>query len=136
MGAKYCEQRKWHRSFVETSRERSSNIFEMLKQVWFSEGRKKLGLTADLSVSQHQNHKNIKQVKTLVLNDCLTVRMIAEELDVSRDFISLTENLRMKKVCAMIATKNLIVLYVKEFLVKILAIFSRTPCLLTESHDV
>jgi hypothetical protein len=37
---KYSEQRNWHKSCVATWRERSSKIFEMLKQVWFSEGRK------------------------------------------------------------------------------------------------
>jgi hypothetical protein len=45
--------------------------------------------------------------------------MITEELDISRDYMILTENLRMKKVCAMMVTKNLTVLSV-EFLGKIL----------------
>jgi hypothetical protein len=46
--------------------------------------------------------------------------MIVEEMDSTRDYTSLTENLRIKKVCAMMVIENLTVLSVKEFLVKIL----------------
>jgi hypothetical protein len=53
--------------------------------------------------------------------------MIAEELDISKDCMSLTENLRMKKVCAVMVTKNLTVLSVKEFLVKVLIISVEYP---------
>jgi predicted transcriptional regulator len=54
--------------------------------------------------------ENVDKVRTLVRNDhCLSIRMIAEELNADKKTVRqiLTENLKMKKVCAQMVPKNL-----------------------------
>jgi orotate phosphoribosyltransferase-like protein len=54
--------------------------------------------------------KNVDKVRTLVRNDRrLSIGMIAEELNVDKETVRqiLTENLKMKKVCAKMVPKNL-----------------------------
>jgi hypothetical protein len=54
--------------------------------------------------------ENVDKVRTLVRNDChLSIRMIAEELNVDKETVRqiLTENLKMKEVCAKMVPKNL-----------------------------
>jgi DNA-directed RNA polymerase sigma subunit (sigma70/sigma32) len=54
--------------------------------------------------------ENVDKVGTLVRNDhCLSIRMIAEEFNVDKETVRqiLTENLKMKKVCAKMVPKNL-----------------------------
>jgi hypothetical protein len=54
--------------------------------------------------------ENVDKVRTLVRNDRrLNIRMIAKELNVDKERVSqiLTENVKMKKVCAKMVPKNL-----------------------------
>jgi orotate phosphoribosyltransferase-like protein len=54
--------------------------------------------------------EKVDKVRTLVRNDRrLSIRMIVEELNVDRETVRqiLTENLKMKKVCAKMVPKNL-----------------------------
>jgi orotate phosphoribosyltransferase-like protein len=54
--------------------------------------------------------ENVDKVRTLVRNDRrLSIRMTAEELNVDKETVRqiLTENLKMKKVCAKMVPKNL-----------------------------
>jgi hypothetical protein len=53
--------------------------------------------------------ENGNKMRTLVRNNCrLSIRMIAEELNVDKEVVRkiLTENLKMKKVCAKMVPKN------------------------------
>jgi predicted transcriptional regulator len=54
--------------------------------------------------------ENVDKVRTLVRNDCrLSIRMIAEELNVAKETVRhiLTEYFKMKEVCAKMVPKNL-----------------------------
>jgi predicted transcriptional regulator len=57
-----------------------------------------------------ETDENVDRVRTLVRNDCrLSIRMIAEGLNVDKETVRqiLTENLKMKNVCAKMVPKNL-----------------------------
>jgi predicted transcriptional regulator len=57
-----------------------------------------------------KTNENVDKVRTLVRNDRrLSIRMIAEELNVDEETVRqiLTENLKMKKVCAKMVPENL-----------------------------
>jgi hypothetical protein len=57
-----------------------------------------------------KHDENVDKVRTLVRNDHrLSIRMIAKEFNVEKETVRqiLTENLKMKKVCAKMVPKNL-----------------------------
>jgi hypothetical protein len=79
--------------------------------------RRFLGGREDVEDDERPGHpvttktdENVDKVRTLVRNDRrLSIRMIAKELNVDKETVRqiLTENLKMKKVCAKMVPKNL-----------------------------
>jgi hypothetical protein len=88
---------------------------QMEKSTYFLIGksffrRSKIGFDSRLGhPSTSKSDGNVENISNLLRNDLLlTFRMIAEELNINRATIRLilTENLEVKKVCAMIVLTN------------------------------
>ena len=86
-----------------------SRVFEWHKQ--FKEGRKDVEDDSRSGrPSMSRTADNVERVKQMVRGDhWLTVRMIADELEINRDSVwkTITEDLGMQKICAKMVPKLL-----------------------------
>jgi hypothetical protein len=113
--------------FLAKLKKTPTKTYQLLREVYgedtlsrarvFEWHRRFLGGREDVEDDERPGHpvtmktdENVDKVMTLVGNDrCLNIRMIAKELIVDKETVRpiLTENLKMKKVCAKMVPKNL-----------------------------